>query len=227
MINLYNKFLNIRNHLNVLFNQLQAINIANFNELPLQLQNMVIGDDLISLVLNRSIQHLSADDLCSVTIIGANTFRYCTNLTSVTIPDSVTSIGNYAFRYCTNLTSVTIPDSVTVIRDYVFADCAKLTSITIPDSVITITTRAFANCYNLTTVIIGNGIKYINGNPFNQCSEKLNIYLYQIVPPTLDSGLSIPATATIHVPIGSGESYKSATNWSYRSKNIVEDIVIE
>ena len=37
----------------------------------------------------------------------------CSNLTSVTIPNSVTSIGNSAFYYCSNLTSVTIPSSVT------------------------------------------------------------------------------------------------------------------
>ena len=44
----------------------------------------------------------------SVTSIGANTFRYCSGLTSVTIPTSVTSIGSYAFSGCDNLTSVTV-----------------------------------------------------------------------------------------------------------------------
>jgi hypothetical protein len=32
----------------------------------------------------------------------------CTNLTSITIPNSVTSIGNYVFEYCTSLETITI-----------------------------------------------------------------------------------------------------------------------
>ena len=35
----------------------------------------------------------------------------CRSLKKVTIPNSVTNIGNYAFAYCSDLTSVTIPNS--------------------------------------------------------------------------------------------------------------------
>ncbi|MCR5821967.1 MAG: leucine-rich repeat domain-containing protein, partial [Bacteroidales bacterium] len=44
----------------------------------------------------------------AVTSIGDYTFRGCSGLTSVTIPDAVTSIGLYAFYGCRGLTSVTI-----------------------------------------------------------------------------------------------------------------------
>jgi len=36
---------------------------------------------------------------------------------------SVTSIGDYAFRYCSDLTSVTIPNSVAYIGHYAFYGC--------------------------------------------------------------------------------------------------------
>ncbi|MDA7678322.1 leucine-rich repeat domain-containing protein, partial [Akkermansiaceae bacterium] len=41
----------------------------------------------------------------------------------------VTSIGNDSFRGCTNLTSITIPDSVTSIEAFAFYGCSNLTSI--------------------------------------------------------------------------------------------------
>ena len=65
----------------------------------------------------------------SVTSIGNYAFRYCSGLTSVTIPSSVTSIGNYAFMYCSGLTSVTIPSSVTSIGAGAFEDCSRLHTI--------------------------------------------------------------------------------------------------
>ena len=53
-----------------------------------------------------------------ITNINGAAFANCTNLASVTIPDSVTSINGAAFETCTSLTSITIPDSVTTIQNF-------------------------------------------------------------------------------------------------------------
>ena len=94
----------------------------------------------------------------NVTSIGDEAFYYCTNLISVTIPDSIISIGNRAFSNCFRLTDIKIPDSVTSIGESAFKLCTSLTSITIPDSVTSIGNHAFDDCNNLK--ICGNSDSY-------------------------------------------------------------------
>ena len=107
----------------------------------------------------------------SVTSIGSQAFRFCTSLTSVTIPDSVTSIGLQAFYYCTSLTSVTIGNSVTSIGSQAFRNCTSLTSVTIPDSVILVSGESFEGCSGIIEFVVGAGnTKYssIDGVIFNK-----------------------------------------------------------
>ena len=147
-------------------------------------------------------------DLKDVTSIRNYAFRYCTNLISITIPNSVTSIGTYAFYGCDSLISITIPNSVTSIGNSAFASCDSLTSITIPNSVISIGTNAFSYSTSLTEMTI-----------------------LATTPPTLNSfsfdGTGITATTgNIKVPWSADHSilnaYKTATNWS-----VYADIIIE
>jgi hypothetical protein len=110
-----------------------------------------------------------------VTSIGANAFRFCTSLTSITIGNGVTSIGLEAFRNCTSLTSITIPDSVTSIGDFAFYDCTSLTSITIPDSVTSIGGAAFYQCTGLTNITIPDGVTSIENGTFRGCISLTSI----------------------------------------------------
>ena len=87
-----------------------------------------------------------------VTSIGDWAFRNCSDLASITIPDSVTSIGSSAFSGCSGLTSITIPDSMTSIGDWAFDGCSGLTSVTIPSSVSSVGKWAFYGCCSLTDI---------------------------------------------------------------------------
>ncbi len=107
----------------------------------------------------------------SVTSIGDGAFRWCSGLTSVTIPNSVTFIGQWAFYKCSGLTSITIPSSVTSIGELAFSGCSGLTSVTIPISVKTIGESAFNGCENLSSVTIANGVTSIGVAAFQLCTS--------------------------------------------------------
>lgn len=100
--------------------------------------------------------------LKSVTVTGGNilrgAFQNCTELTSVTIPDSLTSMGSHAFYNCAGLTSITIPNGLTSIDYGTFYNCTELTSIIIPDSVTRIDTAAFNNCTELVNITIPDSV---------------------------------------------------------------------
>ena len=115
-------------------------------------------------------------------------FYYCTNLTSIIIPNGVTNIGPYAFDGCSNLTSIIIPDSVASIEKHTFYNCKSLTSVTIGNGVTNIGDKAFFNCINLTSVTLGNSVKSIDDFAFWCCSNLTSI----TIP---DSITSIASTA--------------------------------
>ena len=116
-----------------------------------------------------------------VTEINDYAFYDCTDLTSVTIPESVTTIGRSAFSGCTGLTSVTIPESVTRIGYYAFYDCTGLTSITIPGNVTKIIEKAFSGCTGLTSVTFftnpENWTYFTPYNSFENCTGLTSIYV--------------------------------------------------
>ena len=132
----------------------------------------------------------------SVTSIGESAFNFCTDLTSVTIPNSVTSIGNSAFYYCADLTSVTIPNSVTSIGDYAFFKCTRLTSVTIGNSVTSIGDKAFYDCTSLTSVTIPNSVASIGGSAFSHCSSLTspvyNAHVFAFMPTSYSGAFTIP-----------------------------------
>ena len=124
------------------------------------------------------------DKTYSVTSIEYWAFEGCTNLTSITIPNSVTSIGNNAFEGCTGLTSVSIADIATWCKiDFMglnsnplfyahklYLKDEEIKDLVIPNNVTSIGNIAFMGCSSLTSVTIPNSVTSIGNGAFYGCS---------------------------------------------------------
>lgn len=111
----------------------------------------------------------------SITEIGDNAFWSCGALEDINIPESVENIGQSAFWGCGAIKSINIPESISEIKDNTFFSCWNLKSITIPKKVRTIGNNAFGNCYYLSSITIPNSVEKIEGSAFYGCANLSSI----------------------------------------------------
>ncbi|MBR4198305.1 MAG: leucine-rich repeat protein [Bacteroidales bacterium] len=121
----------------------------------------------------------------SVTKIGQNSFYHCTNLTSVTIPNTVTSIGNFAFYGCTGLRQTNYTGTIAQWCNIDFGNIESnpitrsrnlyinnqlVTNLVIPNTVDTIKNYAFSYDSCITSVTIPNSVTSIGNFAFYGCT---------------------------------------------------------
>ena len=88
----------------------------------------------------------------SVPVTSVSSFKNCTNIKKIVIPDSVKTITDSAFKGCTGLTNVVIGNNVTSISNYAFLECTKLPAVTIPEKITYMGWNVFEGCKSLSTV---------------------------------------------------------------------------
>lgn len=122
----------------------------------------------------------------TVTSLDEHAFAYCSNLTSVTIPDNNIVIKSYAFGNCTSLSKVIVPTSATFKQTAgpggVFHQCTSLTSFgglgsgcAVEWGPSTIWAAAFLGCSSLTSVTIPNFVTSIGSDTFYTCSSLTSV----------------------------------------------------
>ena len=145
-----------------------------------------------------------------VTGIVSSAFRDCTSLQSINFPSSLVSIGSYAFAGCSSLQSIDFPQSLVSIGNYAFAGCSGLQSAPAIPLGCTLGNQIFINCTGLTVV----SLKKLGSGMFTGCTaiETINSYIEEPTAISLFDS-SIYSTATLNVPIGRSDAYKSKDYW--------------
>ena len=88
--------------------------------------------------------------------IGENAFQDCTLLSGADIK-KCTTIGAEAFKGCSALATLSLPEGLQIIESSAFGQCSKLKSLVIPGSVTEIGSVAFDGCAGLKTIRLADG----------------------------------------------------------------------
>lgn len=94
---------------------------------------------------------------------------------SLVIPQSINdytiiSIDDKAFFGCTELASVTFPDTLKTIGANAFAGCFSLKNVELPDSVTEVGKGCFMSCTELESADLGKGVSVVPENCFYACT---------------------------------------------------------
>ena len=142
-------------------------------------------------------------------------FRNCTRLKTITLPDGLFYLADGLFMECTSLTKIAIPDGVVVIGSS-FYGCSNLTDITIPDSVTVIDSQAFRECNSLTEMTLSENVSKIGYSAFYRCDSLKSITI-------LDSDCEIyDDENTISNDYKNGSSFFNGTIYGYENSTAQE-----
>ncbi len=135
-------------------------------------------------------------------------------LAEVTLPEGLASLGYMAFYDCMSLAGIELPDTLTSIGNSCFGGCSLLAEIEIPEGITAIGSNTFHTCQSLEKVILPSTIESIGDSAFFYCTSLNELIVRAITPPVANNGsLYNYDSATLYVPAGSVEAYRSANNW--------------
>ena len=156
----------------------------------------------------------------SITTIADSVCADCPNLQNVVLPQNAqfTRIGSSSFRNCSQLDDVVIPNSITHIDSSAFYYCSKLSNIILSNSLTSIDSSAFSYCSALITLTIPASVTEISGSntlKIGTNTNKATFIFLPTTPPYISTAIfSVIKIDKIIVPAGCGEAYRTATNWA-------------
>lgn len=140
--------------------------------------NSVHLPDSTLAVLEGAFSYSGVKDLAlsnKIKELGNDAFRYCDNLTAVTIPP-VESAGFYIFADCKNLNTVKVEEGSEEIGVFAFSGCTALENVSLP-STLTYLNGTFNDCTKLTELSVPQNVDELGAETFNGCTSLKTVYL--------------------------------------------------
>ena len=158
-----------------------------------------------------------------IATIGTAAFRNTPNIKAVSFANAV-NINSNAFQSCANLKKVIGLNTDDIVAS-MFYMCISLRDITIPSSTLSIGNSAFSYCLSLSKITIPENVTSIGNSAFATCASLSEVHCQPTSPPTLGTNVfnALPSNWLCYVPVGYGDTYKSATGWSTYADHILEE----
>ncbi len=108
----------------------------------------------------------------------ADSFRGCKNLQKVVFGDSVFTVYARSFKDCTKITNIVLPEDASWIEGLAFEGCSSLEKVAMTSRTVKIDMGAFARCVNLRQVVWGENLAYIETDAFSDCPNLKHFSFY-------------------------------------------------
>lgn len=147
-------------------------NITSLQELTVEVtsgENSYEGDISIPPTVDYS------DKVFNVVRVGEKAFL-SSGITGVYLPNSIKTVGEYAFRYCGQLSNITIPSSITSFEHGAFGGCYGLNNVVIEDgeeyldmpfNEWQVNNSSYFNNCNINSTYYGRNVSYRQGDTYD------------------------------------------------------------